>query len=100
MLAWTPLRGRDLPALPSMQPAPGDALWIISAQSRYRNLVALLPPAFGQDYELQAAQVALGIGEYRYQRRRQPLTVPPPTPAPDPASQWGLLLPSPLATCD
>ena len=98
--AWTPLRGRDLPALPSMQPAPGDALWIISAQSRYRNLVALLPLAFGQDYELQAAQVALGIGEYRYQRRGQPLTVPPETPPPPRAAQWGLLLPSPLATCD
>ena len=100
MPAWASLRGRDLPALPALQPAPGAALWIISAQSRYRNLVALLPPAFGQDYELLAAQVAPGVGQYRYQRRRQPLTLAPETSAPTGAAQWGLLLPSPLATCD
>lgn len=98
--AWTPLRGRDLPALPSMQPAPGAALWIISAQSRYRNLVALLPAAFAQQYELQSARTAPGIGEYHFQRRLQPLPAPPATSAPDPVSQWGLLLPSPLAICD
>ncbi len=98
--AWTPLRGRDLPALPSMQPAPGDALWIISAQSRYRNLVALLPPAFAQEYELQSARTTPGIGVHHFQRRLQPLPAPPETPIPPRAAQWGLLLPSPLATCD
>ncbi len=97
---WVPLFGRDLPALPAVEPAPGAALWIITAESRYRQLTALLPPAFAQRYQAQETRLQPGVGQFVYRRRLTPLATPPPQPAPTLTQEWGLQLPSPLAACD
>lgn len=96
---WTPLWGQTLPALPDLRPAPGQTLWLVTPESTYRRLTALLPPAFQREYRLVEARREVGLGLYRYQRRRGPW---PDEPAITEASQverWGLLLPSPLAQC-
>lgn len=95
---WAPLIGRDLPALPNLIPAPSGQLWIITEETAYRRLIALLPIEFWSQYQALDQQAAQSISLYRYQRRLIPLLT---SPRPDrtPADEWGLLLPSPLDTC-
>lgn len=96
---WAPLLDADLPALPRVKPPPGGDLWLVLAESPYRDLHALLPAEFHRHYRLAADQHDPGIGLYHYQRRIEPLATPPELPPPSPEALWGLQLPSPLATC-
>lgn len=96
---WTPLFGHNLPALPDLTPPPAGDLWLVLAESPYRDLRALLPGEFHQQYQLVAEQHSTGIGLWRYRRLSEPEAVPPPLPEPSPEALWGLQLPSPLATC-
>ena len=98
-LPWVPLFGRALPQTPDLTPAPNGTLWLITAESPYRQLVAFLPGDFRAGYELVAEQHELGIGIYRYRRRAQPSADSTSPPPPTPAAEWGLLLLSPLDTC-
>ncbi len=98
-ITWAPLLGTALPALPAPAPPPGGDLWLVSAESLYRNLQTFLPAAFYQDYQLVAEQHVPGIGVWRYRRLVEPLAQPPPRLAPSLEATWGLRLPSPLAVC-
>lgn len=98
-IQWAPLFGRGLPQLPDPTPQPGDALWIVTSESIYRHLIALLPEDFYRHYQLLEERYEVGIGLYRYQRRVEPLPSQPELPAPDRVDAWGLLLHSPLDTC-
>jgi hypothetical protein len=98
-LQWTPLVGQHLPRLPDVSPQPGDTLWIVTAESVYRHLEALLPAAFYADYQLIEERHEPGIGVYRYRRRLAAAPDPPQVPVPGRPAAWGLLLPSPLTTC-
>ncbi len=91
------LIGRDLPRTPQATPAPDRTLTIIVNDTPYRRLLAFLPQEFYEEYALIAEQHALGIGAYRYQRRTQPEKTTPLNPTLQ--EEWGLSLPSPLATC-
>jgi 4-amino-4-deoxy-L-arabinose transferase-like glycosyltransferase len=95
---WAPLIGRNLPALPTLTPAPNGPLWIITEETAYRRLIALLPIEFGSQYQALDQQATHSIRLYRYQRRLQP-TDSPPMPDRTPTDEWGLRLPSPLDTC-
>jgi hypothetical protein len=100
MLKWAPLYSHDLPRLPELTPEPGDELWFVTAENRYRRPVALLPAAFYEQYELAGERHETGIGAYRFRRRLQPI---PGAPAPFIRTQvddWGILLPSPVGQCD
>ena len=96
---WTPLVATALPRLPETAPAPGEMLWLLTPETEYRRLAALLPPAFFAEYQPLSSDRQDGIGVYRFQRRLAPLTSPPPRPQPSRQDLWGLLFPSPLATC-
>jgi hypothetical protein len=97
---WTPLIGRDLPQLPDVAPQVGDTLWIVTAESVYRHMNALLPAEFYRHYQLLEERHQPGIGLYQYQRRAEPLSGQAEPPRPDQRQNaWGLLLPSPLDTC-
>ena len=98
-ITWTPLLGVNLPALPAATPPPGGDLWLVLAESPYRDLSAFLPAEFHQQYQLSSAQHSPGIGLWRYQRLTKPLSAPPPPPEPSTEAFWGLTLPSPLANC-
>jgi hypothetical protein len=97
--AVQPWIGSRFPELPTMTPPPGGELWLLTMENPYRHLVKLLPASFAADYALIAAYHRDGIGFARWQRRPAPLDPPPPRPAPPPEAGWGLLLPSPLASC-
>lgn len=96
---WAQLDGRVLPITPEVEPPIGEELWLIAAESPYRNLTVFLPIEFRQEYDLLADRHERGIGVYVYRRRAVPdVTVPlPSTPAL--ADEWGLQLLSPLDTC-
>jgi hypothetical protein len=96
---WTPLRASELPRLPVLAPGPGDPLWLLMAENRYRRLIALLPSAFYEEYELMSQQHENGIALYRFQRRLQPNLEALPPFARTPSDEWGLLVPSPLGNC-
>ncbi len=98
-VTWSPLLGAGLPALPDAAPPPGGDLWLVLAESPYRDLRAFLPAEFHRGYRLVAEQHAPGIGLYRYRRLAEPLTTLPELAAPSPEALWGLQLPSPLASC-
>jgi len=72
-LKWAPLYSRDLPRLPELAPEPGDAMWFVTAENRYRRLVALLPATFYEQYELAGERHEIGIGAYLFRRRVQPI---------------------------
>ncbi|MCX7852523.1 MAG: hypothetical protein N2383_07025 [Caldilineales bacterium] len=91
--------GARLPEWPAVTPPPGGELWMLTMENPYRNLVSLLPASFAAEYALIAAQHRDGIGFWRWQRRVEPLHPPPSRPTPPPEAGWGLLLPSPLASC-
>jgi mannosyltransferase len=95
---WAPLIGRNFPALPTLTPAPNDQLWIVTEETAYRRLIALLPIEFWSQYQAVDQQAAHSIHLYRYQRRLQPVDSPS-RPDRSPTDEWGLLLPSPLDTC-
>lgn len=93
--SWQPLNGRDLPPL---EPAPDNTLILITGNNPYRHLTATLPAAFYQNYAEISRQILTGIQIITYRRRLEPdPTASPPTPSA--IEKWGLLLPSPLATC-
>jgi hypothetical protein len=71
----------------------------VTSESIYRHLIALLPEDFYRHYQLLEERYEVGIGLYRYQRRVEPLPSQPELPAPDRVDAWGLLLHSPLDTC-
>lgn len=96
---WAPLSGAHLPALPSTEPPPGGELWLLLAESPYRDLHALLPAEFYQQYEVVNQQHSPGIGLWRYRRLTEPLPAPPVIPEPSEEALWGLQLPSPLTAC-
>ncbi|HTP10170.1 MAG TPA: hypothetical protein VMP08_18075, partial [Anaerolineae bacterium] len=96
--SYAPLSGRDLPRIPEMQPDVNGQLIVITNDTSYRRLVTFLPASFYTDYQLLSEQHAPSIGVSVYRRRVQPdLTAAPPAAAP--SDEWGLSLPSPLATC-
>lgn len=99
VIQWAPLNGRALPQTPQLVPSPGGILWIVVAESAYRQMIQFLPADFAVNYELISERHETGIGVYQYQRRIQP--DPTITPAPEPPffDRWGLLLPSPLGSC-
>jgi hypothetical protein len=96
---WAPLDGRVLPMTPPVEPPIGKDLWLIAAESPYRNLIIFLPIAFRQEYELIADRHERGIGVYVYRRRATPDVTAPQPPAPTSADEWGLQLLSPLDSC-
>jgi hypothetical protein len=96
---WQVLNGRSLPQLPETTPLDDSPLYLVTANSPYRALLPLLPPAFHQTYQLTAEHNWPGILIYEFQPSLPTNQKPIPFPAPSPAAQWGLLLPSPLATC-
>ena len=98
-IMWTPLLGADLPTLPELKPPLDSDLWLVLAESPYRDLSAFLPAEFHQQYQLSSEQHGPGIGLWRYRRLPEPLSAPPHPPEPSPEAYWGLTLPSPLATC-
>lgn len=90
---WTPLLGGQLPPL---TPQSGQPLWLVSIQSPYRNITALLPPNFYRQYRLVQARHLPGIGLYQYQRQGD---MSAKSDFKTPIHKWGLFLPSPLDTC-
>lgn len=105
-IRWAPLIGRELPQLPTLTPETDETLWLVTAESPYHNLIALLPPLFHHQYRLLAHYHEPGIGLYQYQRQPLPAGDSAETPAQlaeaqsdNPIAQWGLLLPSPLDNC-
>jgi hypothetical protein len=105
-IRWAPLIGRDLPQLPDLTPEIDETFWIVTAESPYHNLIALLPPHFHHHYRLLELYHEPGIGLYRYQQQTVPSRDAVEIPAQLPETQldsniarWGLLLPSPLDTC-
>lgn len=95
---WAPLISRDWPALPALTPAPGETVLIVTEETAYRRLIALLPDDFWAEYEPIADQRSSSLVAYQFARRAQPDRTARP-PARSPADEWGLLLPSPLETC-
>ena len=96
---WEPLIGRDLPRLPALTPAPTDKLFIVTEETEYRHLIALLPIEFWMTYAPLGEQRSGHLVVYQYQRRLQPdLNAQSPITR-TPRDDWGLLLPSPLDTC-
>lgn len=95
---WAALDGRVLPTTPPVEPPIGKDLWLIAAESPYRNLIVFLPADFRQAYDLIADRHERGIGVYVF-RRRAASELTAPLPAPTLANVWGLQLLSPLDTC-
>jgi uncharacterized membrane protein len=98
-IAWAPLRGSDLPALPSLIPPSGGDLWVVLIENPYRNLSVFLPAEFHQKYQLLDEHHFPGVAVRHYRRLSQPLTLFPLLPEPSPEALWGLQLPSPLVSC-
>jgi hypothetical protein len=98
-IRWTPLFGGRLPELPELRPEPGESLWIVTAESDYRQLVNLLPAAFYARYQLLETRPNVGIGLYLFQQRAQLGRVWTRNLTSDRRPSWGLELPSPLDTC-
>ncbi len=95
---WTPLIGSDLPRIPGDQPPANTTLAIVTSENQYRHLTNYLPVDFYANYELLTQQREPGIGVNIYRRRELPdSTAAIPTHSPTDA--WGLLIPSPLSTC-
>lgn len=96
---WHVLNGRFLPQLPPVTPAANAPLFIVSTNTPYRALLPLLPLSFHQNYKLTQEHNWPGSRIYEF----QPHSAIDPSnidmPQPSPAAQWGLLLPSPLDTC-
>lgn len=98
-LNWTAWFGRRLPALPAQEPPIAGDLFLVTAESPYRDLHALLPPDFWRANQLVTEQHETGIGLYHY-RRVADAQVPPPALRPvSPYASWGLQLLSPLDQC-
>jgi hypothetical protein len=98
-IAWTPFFGRSLPQLPALPPQPGGTLWLVTTENVYRHLIALLPTDFHRHYQLLEQRHQVGIGLYRYRRYTKPVPSRPEAATPNRLDEWGLLLPSPLDTC-
>jgi hypothetical protein len=96
---WTPLFGRSLPQLPKLTPQPNHTLWIVTAETPHRHLIALLPTDFYRHYQLLEEHHEVGIGLYRYRRYVNPAPRQLEVTTPNRLDEWGLLLPSPLDTC-
>ncbi len=96
---WTPLIGRALPMLPDLIPAPTNRLFIVTEETEYRHLIALLPIEFWRTYAPLGEQRSGHLVVYQYQRRLQPDSSALPPVTHTPHDDWGLLLPSPLDTC-
>lgn len=94
---WQPLHGRALPALPDRAPEPGRGLWLVTPETTYRRLTALLPEQFWRDYRLLEARQRPGLALYHYRRRHESLGGPLQRRPPSPAEAWGLQFPSPLS---
>ncbi len=99
-IRWTPLFDYDLSHLPDLTPQPGQTLLIVTAESAYRRLPALLPAEFHHHYRWLEVRSHREISLYSYQRRLRPAMSQPYTAEPDRLERWGGLLPSPLDTCD
>jgi hypothetical protein len=103
-IRWAPLVGRNLPHLPGLTPGINETLWVVTAESPYRNLIDLLPANFHRQYRLLKAYHEPGIGLYRYQRQSlsthdQIWSTRLEAQSDNDPARWGLLLPSPLDTC-
>jgi hypothetical protein len=95
---WAPLINRAWPTFPAVTPPPAGSLSIVTEETPYRRLIALLPDEFWAEYQLMADQRSSSLVAYQFTRRLQPIDSPP-RPDRVPADEWGLLLPSPLDTC-
>lgn len=98
-LNWSPLLSRDLPELPSVQPSPGQDLWLVMSEGPYRHLIDLLPPTFFAEYQMLERTEEAGAVIYRYQRRDAPLNKPPQHPPPSRFTLWSLESAFPLDVC-
>ena len=96
---WAPLYGRAFPTLPTLEPPKGGSLWVLTADSPYRDLHALLPAAFRREYALVETAQEAGISVRRFIRRLEPVTGTLNLPEPGAVTWWGLMLPSPLDRC-
>lgn len=98
-IRWTPFFDHNLSQLPDLMPQPGQTLFIITAESDYRRLSALLPLEFHRHYRWLETRSNREISLYRYQRRTRPALKQPQTAGSNRPERWGLRLPSPLDTC-
>ncbi len=96
---WETLNGRSLPQLPESAPAANAPLYLVTANTPYRDLLPLLPPEFRQTYQLIQEQIWSGVHVYEFWSRTTNSSDPPPMPPSSSAAEWGLLLPSPLYAC-
>ena len=94
---WEVLNGRSLPQLPTADPSA--PIFLVTTNTPYRELLPLLPPAFYQIYQLVGEHAWPGLHIYEFQPRTAASPDPLPVSPPSAAAKWGLLLPSPLATC-
>jgi hypothetical protein len=71
----------------------------VTVESAYRHLVVLLPENFYRHYQLLEERYEAGIGLHRYRRQASFTSSRSHWTEPDRLAEWGLLLPSPLDTC-